>query len=74
MKIIDEIKKEKIYGIIREDDPQYSLEIARAYLEGGIRFIELNCPLEVTKKVSALKDAVVVQGGIITTSQAHQGI
>ena len=71
MKIIDYIKQEKIYGIIREDDPEAAYEIARAYLEGGIKFIELNCPIEVTQKVCALKDAVVAQGGIITTSQAH---
>ena len=71
MKIIDYIKQEKIYGIIREDDPEYSYEIARAYLEGGIKFIELNCPCEVTKRVSELKGSVVAQGGIITTQQAH---
>ena len=58
MKIIDYIKQEKIYGIIREDDSEKAYETARAYLEGGIKFIELNCPTEVTKKVSELKDAV----------------
>lgn len=74
MKIIDYIKQEKIYGIIREDNVDKAYEAARAYLEGGIKFIELNCPSEVTRKVSALKDAVVVQGGIITTSQAHEAL
>jgi len=71
MKILDYIKQEKIYGIIREDDQEKAYELARAYLEGGIKFIELNCPIEVTKKVSVLDNAVVAQGGIITTSQAH---
>ena len=71
MRIIDDIKEHKIYGIIREDDPEYAYEIARAYQEGGIRFIELNCPLEVTEKVSKLDNIVVSQGGIITTDQAH---
>lgn len=74
MKILEEIKKEKIYGIIREDDPEYSYEIARAYIEGGIKFIELNCPLEVTKKVSELNNVVISQGGIITTQQAHDAL
>ena len=74
MKILDYIKQEKIYGIIREDDSERAYELARAYLEGGIRFIELNCPIDVTKKVSALHGAVVVQGGIITTSQAHAAL
>lgn len=74
MKILEEIKKEKIYGIIREDDPEYSYEIARAYIEGGIKFIELNCPLEVTKKVSKLDNVIISQGGIITTGQAHSAL
>ena len=74
MKIIDYIKQEKIYGIVREDDPELAFEIARAYLEGGIKFIELNCPIEVTKKVCELKDAVIVQGGVITTAQAHYAL
>ena len=74
MKILDYIKQEKIYGIIREDDAERAYELACAYLEGGIKFIELNCPVEVTQKVSKLKNAVVVQGGIITTQQAHQAL
>jgi len=74
MKILDDIKNRKIYGIIREDNPEYAYELARAYLEGGIRFIELNCPLEVTKIVSKLDNAVVSQGGIVTTSQAHKAL
>ncbi len=74
MKIIEGIKKEKIYGIIREDDPEYSYEIARAYIEGGIKFIELNSPLIVTKKVSKLDNVIVSQGGIITTAQAHSAL
>ena len=71
MRILDDIKAHKLYGIIREDDPEYAYEIACAYREGGIRFIELNCPLEVTQKVSKLDNVVVSQGGIITKDQAH---
>ena len=69
MKFIDEIKSKKIYGIIREDDPQRAIEIAKAYIEGGIKFIELNCSLEVTKEIFN-KGAIIIQGGIITTRQA----
>ena len=71
MRILDDIKNQKIYGIIREDDPEAAYELARAYAEGGIRFIELNSPLEVTEKVSKLDNVVVSQGGIVTTDQAH---
>ena len=71
MRILDDIKDKKIYGIIREDDPEAAYELARAYAEGGIKFIELNCSLEVTEKVSKLDNVVVSQGGIVTTDQAH---
>ena len=70
MKIIDEIKNHKIYGIIREDDTKKALDIAYAYLEGGIKVIELNCPIEVLKTLSK-ENAIFDQGGIITTQQAH---
>lgn len=73
MNILDGIKQEKIYGIIREDDPKYALELVNAYIEGGIRFIELNCPIEVTQKASKL-NAIIAQGGIITTEQAHRAL
>ena len=71
MKIIDILKQEKIYGIIREDDAERAYELARCYIEGGIKILELNCPLEVCKKVSKLDNVIVAQGGVITTQQAH---
>ncbi|MBQ8847371.1 MAG: hypothetical protein IJ003_00325 [Candidatus Gastranaerophilales bacterium] len=74
MKLIDEIKNQKIYGIIREDDAQKAYEIARAYIEGGIKFIELNSPLEVTQKISKFDNVIISQGGIITTAQAHKAL
>ena len=52
MKLLDKIKEEKIYGIIREDDTAKALELANAYIEGGIKVLELNSPLEVTQKIS----------------------
>lgn len=74
MKLIEEIKNQKIYGIIREDDVEKATEIANAYIEGGIKFIELNSPLEVTKRISKYNDVIISQGGIITTEQAHKAL
>ncbi len=74
MKILNGIKQEKIYGIIREDDPQCAYELARAYIEGGIKFIEMNAPLEVTKKIAEFENTIIAQGGIITTQQAHKAL
>ena len=74
MNFLKEIKNEKIYGIIREDNPEFAYELALAYAKGGIKFIELNAPIEVTRKVAQLDNVIVSQGGIITTNQAHQAI
>ena len=52
MKLLDKIKSEKIYGIIREDDSKKAVELACAYIEGGIKVLELNCPLDVTREIS----------------------
>ncbi len=75
MKIIDKIVEEKIYGIIREDDEERAFELACAYIEGGIKVIELNSSYGATKKiVDKYDDVIISQGGIITTSQAHQAL
>lgn len=75
MNIFCALKQEKIYGIIREDDPIKAYELANAYIEGGIKFIELNSPLEVTKRVSdKFRDVILAQGGIITMAQAHKAL
>jgi 2-dehydro-3-deoxyphosphogluconate aldolase/(4S)-4-hydroxy-2-oxoglutarate aldolase len=75
MKIIDKIINEKIYGIIREEDEQKAFDIACAYREGGIKVIELNSSFGATKKfVEKYDDVIISQGGIITTTQAHQAL
>jgi len=74
MKILDIINQEKIYGIIREDDSNRAYELACAYIEGGIKVLELNCPLDVCEKVSKMNNVVVAQGGVITTQQAHAAL
>lgn len=75
MKMLEKFRQEKIYGIIREDDSKKAFEIASAYIEGGIRIIELNCPLDATKKISEKYNEVIIsQGGIITTAQAQNAL
>lgn len=69
---ISTIAKEKIYPIIRCQDAEQTLEIAKALVEGGIRVLEINVEnpsiYEVIKEVS--KIATVCAGGIITSTQA----
>ena len=71
---IKQILNSRIYGIIREDNPDIALEVAQAYLEGGIKVIEINSCIETIEKVASLKGVYVAQGGIITSAQAHKGI
>ncbi len=49
MNIIQAIKENKIYGIIREDDTKKAIEIANAYIKGGIKVIEINSTIEAIK-------------------------
>ncbi len=72
--IIQAIKQNKIYGIIREDDTKKAIEIANAYIEGGIKVIEINSTIEAIKEVSKNENVYVAQGGVITSSQALSGI
>ena len=74
MKLLDKIKNSKIYGIIRNDNPDYAIEIAHAYIEGGIKLLEINAPSRAIQEISKTDDVIVAQGGIITTSQAHAAL
>lgn len=74
MNIIQAIKETKIYGIIREDDTKKAIEIANAYIEGGIKVIEINSTIEAIKEISKNENVFVSQGGVITSSQALEGI
>lgn len=74
MNIIQAIKENKIYGIIREDDTKKAIEIVNAYIEGGIKVIEINSTFEAIKEISKNENVFVAQGGVITSSQALLGI
>ncbi len=68
------IQENKIVGIIRENNPQKAIEIARAYIEGGIKVIEMVTPIEAVKEIAKNEDIVVAKGGIITREQALEAI
>ena len=69
---LDIIAKDRVYPIIRDKDPDRTIETARALIEGGIRLLEINVEspaiYEVIKEIS--KYAAVCAGGIITSTQA----
>ena len=70
---IQMVAEDKIYPIIRCEDAEYAVGIAKSLVEGGIRVIEMNIEhpsmYEAIKEVS--KFAHVCAGGIITSLQAE---
>ncbi len=73
--VIKQIIENKIYGTVRADDTARTVEIANAYIEAGIKVLEINSSVEAIKKVSTNKKGVsIAAGGIITTQQAQEAI
>ena len=69
---IEIIRKDKIFPIIRNKDPEKVIEVAKALVEGGIRILEIN--VEHPDIYNAIKEVSkfvhVCAGGIITSMQA----
>ena len=65
------IAEDKIYPIIRDKNPERTVEIANALIDGGIRLLEINVEspaiYQVIRQISTR--AVVCAGGIITSTQ-----
>lgn len=78
MNAIDKYKSEKISAVIRTDDCDYSLNIARALIKGGVKIIEITVEnpkmYSVVKELCETTDATIVAGGVITARQANEVI
>ena len=72
--VIKEIKENKLIGIIRETNEDKAVEIANAYIEGGIKIIEMTAPIDAIKTVAKNDNVIVARGGIITREQAIDAI
>lgn len=66
------LAEDRIYPIIRSNNPAQATDIAKALIKGGIRLLEINVEhtsiYEVIQEIS--KYATVCAGGIITSTQA----
>lgn len=71
---IKAIYENKLVGIIREKDSKKAIEIANAYIEGGIKIIEMVTPIDAVREIAKNDDIVVAKGGIITREQALDAI
>lgn len=78
MNPIEFIYKNKIYAVVRADEPEYAVDIANSLIEGGIKAIEITvergCMVEAIKELSSLKDIVIAAGGIITAKRADEAV
>ena len=78
MNPIEFIAKNKIYVVVRGENPDRVIEIAEAIIEGGIKAIEVTVEkgalLSAVKELSKHKNLVVTAGGIITAKRAQEAI
>lgn len=71
---IKAIYENKLVGIIRENDAKKAIEIANAYIDGGLKIIEMVTPIEAVREIAKNDKIVVAKGGIITREQAVEAI
>ena len=75
-KLIDLLKEEKLYPIIRCADPQKTKDTAKALIDGGVKMLEIT--LESPEIYDAIQEisqeAIVCAGGVITAQQATNAI
>ena len=72
MNLIELLKKEKLYPIVRCADPQKAKDTAKSLIDGGVKVLEITLEnssiYEVINEIS--KEAIVCAGGVITSQQA----
>ena len=74
--LLDKLKENKVFPIIRNKNPEDILNTAKAIINGGIDIIEVNVgDSKVYNAIEQLsKDAIICAGGIITSVQAQIAI
>ena len=74
--LIDKLKQNKIFPIIRSSNPQDVIDKVHALLDGGLDMMEIN--VESPKIFNAIKavsdEAIICAGGIITSLQAQAAL
>ena len=74
--LLEEIKKNKIFPIIRSKNPEEIIKNVKAIVNGGLNIIEINVGnSKIFNCIEELsKDSIICAGGIITTVQAQIAI
>lgn len=76
MNLIEKLKQNKVFPIIRSNDPQDVVNKVKALLDGGLDIMEVNVETpQIFNAIRAVsKDAIICAGGIITSIQAQTAI
>lgn len=74
--LLDKLKENKVFPIIRSKDPKDVIEKVNALLEGGLDIMEINVETpEIYNAIKAVSnDVIICAGGIITSLQAETAI
>ena len=74
--LIKFLGEEKVFPIIRNNDADTVIKTAKAFIDAGIKLLEINVEsAEVYKAIEKLADKVhICAGGIITSQQAYAAI
>ena len=74
--LIEILKEDKLYPIIRCADPEEAITAGRAMIKGGIRLLEINVEtVEMYKAIQELsKEVYVCAGSMITSLQAQMAL
>ncbi len=73
---INLLSEQKIFPIIRSNDPDKIVQTAEAIIKGGLNIFEINIEsIDVYKAIVELSDrAVICAGGVITSMQAQAAL
>ena len=78
VKLISELHGSRLVAVVRSKTPDDALALARAAVEGGIKFIEITFSvpgaLDVIKELAARKDIHVGAGTVLAPQQAERAI
>jgi 2-dehydro-3-deoxyphosphogluconate aldolase/(4S)-4-hydroxy-2-oxoglutarate aldolase len=74
--LLDKIKENKVFPIIRNKNPHEIIQISKAIIEGGIDVIEINVgDSDIYSTIEKLsQEAIICAGGVITSVQAQIAI
>ncbi len=74
--LLDKLREDKIFPIIRNQNPQQALDTAKSIIDGGVDIIEITVgnPKMFNVIETLSNDAIICAGGIITSIQAQAAI